>query len=165
MTGCHRVDLHSHLLNYLGSLQNITLTSIHKVGWREVPHLPPPSWSSSQTSTMRQRVGPGRPGLTSLLWIYPTLTIWRSAGVWQFKFTKIGKKFVKIKITLLYGYWSCFNFVKAICTLQPQVKRFAFSDLVITQRFYLGEVSMNTVVGMAFSFKYVKVNNVHILLL
>merc|ERR1719458_2094615 len=37
-----------------------------------------------------------------------------------------------------------------------EVKRFAFRDLEVTNRFYLGEVSMNTVVSMAFTFGYVK---------
>jgi len=37
-----------------------------------------------------------------------------------------------------------------------QVKRFAFKDLVITDRFYMGEVRMKTIVSMAFTFHYVK---------
>ena len=40
-----------------------------------------------------------------------------------------------------------------------QVKRFAFKDLHVTHRFYLGEVNMNTIVSMAFTFDYVKVRN------
>ena len=37
-----------------------------------------------------------------------------------------------------------------------QVKRYSFKDLEVTNRFYLGEVVMHTVVSMAFDFKYVK---------
>ena len=34
---------------------------------------------------------------------------------------------------------------------------FAFRDLEVVRRFYLGEVTMTTVTSMAFSFAYVKV--------
>lgn len=37
-----------------------------------------------------------------------------------------------------------------------QVKRYSFKDLEVTNRFYLGEVAMHSVVSMAFDFKYVK---------
>jgi len=37
-----------------------------------------------------------------------------------------------------------------------EVKRFAFRDLEVTNRFYLGEVNVNTVVSMAFTFSSVK---------
>ena len=36
------------------------------------------------------------------------------------------------------------------------VKRYSFKDLQVMGRFYLGEVSMSSVVSLAFDFKYVK---------
>jgi len=37
-----------------------------------------------------------------------------------------------------------------------QVKRYSFKDMEVTNRFYLGEVNMASVVSMAFDFQYVK---------
>ena len=44
--------------------------------------------------------------------------------------------------------------------------RHAFKELEVTERFYLGEVSMTTVASMAFAFEYVKVSmNISIIMI
>lgn len=99
LEGCHTVELGSRLINSLGSLQNISISQVHR------------------------------------LVVQPNL--YESRG----KAREAGANITSVDITNIK---------------QLEVKRFAFKDLHVTHRFYLGEVNMNTIVSMAFTFDYVK---------
>lgn len=97
--GCHRVTLHSRLINHLGQLQNLTIRGVHK------------------------------------LVVQPNLYERRGRA------REVGGNMTSIHIENIE---------------QLEVKRFAFKDLHVLERFYLGDVSMGTIVSMAFTFHYVK---------